>query len=178
MCTPMLCMPLGPCCVSQLAAPHERFFGFERRSMLGKSLSSWLLQKGPVFLRQFVRNKDEPLVDEVALLDANPSFAHIRFPDGRESTISISNLAPCPRTTAIKPSLELANDSPATGITAVVENAQKLLELTDKHDLESTTQSTTNCYKTTQQILATRGYVDNDASANNQKDMGIPYLTD
>ena len=66
-------------CTSTNSTPHERFFGFERRYMLGKSLSSWLLQKGPVLLRRFVRNKDEPLVDEVDLLNANPSFAHIRF---------------------------------------------------------------------------------------------------
>ena len=59
--------------------------GFERRSMLGKSLSSWLLQKGPVLLGKFVRNKDKLLVDEVDLLDVNPTFAHMRLPDGRES---------------------------------------------------------------------------------------------
>ena len=108
--------------------------------MLGKSLSSWLLQKGPVLLRRFVRNKDEPLVDEVDLLDANPSFAHIRFPDGRESTVSTIDLAPCPRTTKIEPSSELTNESSATGSTAEVENTQKPFEQTDKYDLESTTQ--------------------------------------
>ena len=91
-------------------------------------------------LRQFVRNADEPLVDEVDLLDANPSFAYIRFPDYCESTISTSDLAPCPRTTAIELSSELTNDLPATVTTAEVENAQKPLEQTHKHDLESTTQ--------------------------------------
>ena len=115
-------------CTSTNSTPHERFFGFERRSMLGKSLSSWLLQKGPVLSRRFVRNKDEPLVDEVDLLDANPSFAHIRFPDGRESTVTTTDLAPCPRTTAIEPSSELTNDLPAINTTAEVENAQKPLE--------------------------------------------------
>ena len=118
-------------CTSTNSTPHERFFGFERRSMLGKSLSSWLLQKGPVLLRRFVQNKDEPLVDEVDLLDANPSFAHIRFPDGRENTVSTTDLAPCPRLTVIEPSSELSNDLPANGATAEVENAQKLLEQTD-----------------------------------------------
>ena len=116
------------------------FFGFERRFMLGKSLSSWLQQKRPVLLRRFVRNKDELLVDEVDLLDANPNFAHIRFPDGRESTVSTTDLALCPRITASEPSSEVTNDLPATGTTAEVENAQKPLEQTDKHNLESTTQ--------------------------------------
>ena len=91
-------------------------------------------------LRRFVRNKDEPLIDEVDLLDANPSFAHIRFPGGRESTVSTTDLAPCPKTTAIEPSSDLTNDLPATDTTAEIENAQKPLEPTDKHDLESTTQ--------------------------------------
>ena len=46
-------------------------------------------------LRRVVRNsKDEPLVDEVELLDANLSYAHIRLPDGRESTVSIRDIAP------------------------------------------------------------------------------------
>ena len=126
-------------CTSTNSTPHERFFGFETQSMLGKSLFSWLLQKGPVLLCQFVQNKDEPLVDEVDLLDANPSFAHIQFPDGRESTVSTTDLAPCPRTTVSEPS-ELTSNLPATGTTAEVENAQKPLEQTDKHDLESTTQ--------------------------------------
>ena len=156
-------------CTSTNSTPHERFFGFERRSMLGKSLSSWLLQKGPVLLRRFVRNKDEPLVDEVDLLDANPSFAHIRFPDGRESTVSTTDLAPCPRTTASEPSSELTNNLPATGTTAEVENSQKPLEQTDKHDL--------NGYKMTLLILATRVYVDRNASVNSQRDIKIPYLT-
>ena len=59
--------------------------------MLRKSLSSWLLQKGPVLLHRFVRNEDESLVDEVDLLDANPSFAPISLPSGLENTVSTSN---------------------------------------------------------------------------------------
>ena len=31
--------------------------------------------------------KTEPLVDEVELLQANPQYAHVRDPDGRETTI-------------------------------------------------------------------------------------------
>ena len=36
----------------------------------------------------------EPLVDEVELIEANPRYAHIRFPDGREDTVSLKHLAP------------------------------------------------------------------------------------
>ena len=66
----------------------------QRRSMLGKSLPAWLLQPGTVLLPRFIRNKDDPLVEEVELLLANPSFAQVRFPSGRESSVSTNNLAP------------------------------------------------------------------------------------
>ena len=46
-------------------------------------------------LRRYVRNsKNDPLVDEVELVEANPQYAHVRFPDGRESTVSVKDLAP------------------------------------------------------------------------------------
>ena len=62
--------------------------------MLGRSLPAWLITPNTVLLKRFVRNKSEPLCDEVELLDANPKTALVRFPDGRESTVSVSDLAP------------------------------------------------------------------------------------
>ena len=59
------------------ATPYERFFGFERRSMLGKSLPAWLLQPETILPQRFIRNKDDFLVEEVELLCANPSFAQV-----------------------------------------------------------------------------------------------------
>ena len=85
--------------------PHERFFPFQRRSTHGNSLPSWLMSPGPVLLRRFVRNKNEPLVDEVELLDSNPSYENIRHPDGRETTVSVRDLAPCPER-GVPPCLE------------------------------------------------------------------------
>ena len=61
--------------------------------MLGRSLPTWLITPNTVLLK-IVRNKSEPLCDEVELLDANTKTALVRFPDGRESTVSVSNLAP------------------------------------------------------------------------------------
>ena len=77
------------------ATPHERFLGFNRRSMIGRTLPNWLIQPGPVLLRRFVRNKHDPLVDEVELLDANPRFANVRLRSGNEVTVSVSDLAFC-----------------------------------------------------------------------------------
>ena len=62
--------------------------------MLGRSLTTWLITPNTVLLKRFVRNKSEPLCDEVELLDANPKTALVRFPDGRECTVSVSDLAP------------------------------------------------------------------------------------
>jgi hypothetical protein len=76
--------------------PHERLFNFQRKSASGVSLPTWLSNPGPVLLRRYVRShKTDPLVDEVTLLEANPKYAHIRFPNGRESTVSLRDLAPC-----------------------------------------------------------------------------------
>jgi len=74
--------------------PHEGFLPFPGRSMLGRSLPTWLITPNTVLLKRFVRKKSEPLCDEVELLDANPKTALVRLPDGRESTVSVSDLAP------------------------------------------------------------------------------------
>ena len=59
-------------------------------------MSNWLLNPGTVLLRRFLRNKGDPLCDEVDLIEANPSFARIRLSNGLESTVSTKDLAPCP----------------------------------------------------------------------------------
>jgi hypothetical protein len=77
------------------ATPHERLFNYSRKSSSGRSMPSWLMSPGPVFLKRHVRNsKYEPLVDEVQLIEANPDYAHVRFPNGRQTTVSIRHLAP------------------------------------------------------------------------------------
>ena len=74
--------------------PHERFFNFPRRSSFGSALPSWL-SPGTDLLRRFVRSiKNDGLVDKMELVDVNPTYARIRHPDGRESSVSIQNLAP------------------------------------------------------------------------------------
>ena len=44
--------------------------------------------------RQVRHSKTEPLVDEVELLQANPNYAHVRYPDGQDTTVSTRHLAP------------------------------------------------------------------------------------
>ena len=82
-------------CTATNATPHEKLFGFQRRSGTGSSLPSWLSTPGPVLLRRFVRHsKNDPLVDEVELIEANPQYAFIKKSDGTETTVSIKDLAP------------------------------------------------------------------------------------
>ena len=48
-------------------------------------------------LHRYVRHtNNDPLVNEVELTYVNPTYAHIRYPDGRESTVSHMDLLPCP----------------------------------------------------------------------------------
>ncbi|KRY27095.1 hypothetical protein T03_5802, partial [Trichinella britovi] len=64
-------------CTSTNATPHERFLVFSRRSTSGRSIPAWLLD-----------------MEEVPLLEVNPTYAYVRFPDGRESSVSTRHLAP------------------------------------------------------------------------------------
>lgn len=73
------------------ATPHERFFSYLWWSLVGVSLPSWLLK--PVFLYQFLRHsKNDLLVQEIKLLDVNPTYVHIRYGDGHKLTVSLRDL--------------------------------------------------------------------------------------
>ena len=85
-------------CTSTGETPHSRFLRFERRSNYGKSLPEWLSKPGPVLLRKFVRaSKTDDLVQRVDLIEANPVYARVRYSDGRESNVSLRDIARCPR---------------------------------------------------------------------------------
>ena len=59
-----------------------------------------MAEPGAVLLKLHVHtNKTDPLVEEVELLQANPNYAFVRYPDSRETTVSTKHLAhkpPCP----------------------------------------------------------------------------------
>lgn len=95
-------------CTATNVTPHERMFSHPRRSFNGNSVPTWLSQPGPVLMRNHSRtNKYEPLVQEVELLEANPEYAFVRFPDGRETSVSIRHLAP--RGETVKPNCSDSN---------------------------------------------------------------------
>ena len=79
--------------------PHERLFGFQRRpgSMNSQILPSWLINPGPVLLRNFEKvNKNDVLVRRVELLEANPNYAIIKDAKGTTKAVSTKDLAPVP----------------------------------------------------------------------------------
>ena len=86
------------CVAIQIVLPMNVFFNFQRRSCSGKSLPTRLSCLGKAFVRRFVRNsKSEILVDEVELINVNPTCADVRYQSGREAIVSIRDLAPCPQ---------------------------------------------------------------------------------
>ena len=87
-------------CTETNTTPHERIFQYSRRSTTGHSLPTWLLSPGPVYLKRNVRaSKYDPLLgNSVDLLDANPHYAHVRLRNGRETTVSLRQLAPVGKT--------------------------------------------------------------------------------
>ena len=84
-------------CTATNETPHFRFFQFNRRTPNGRNLPEWLCKPGPVLLRKFVRKgKNDDLVRKVELVEANPMYARVRYPDGKESNVSLRDLARCP----------------------------------------------------------------------------------
>jgi len=77
-------------CLATDETPRGRLFRFSGRAMIRTSLPSRLLTPGPAQLRRFVRRKDDPLTDEVELVEANPSYAVVHFLDGMDTSVSIS----------------------------------------------------------------------------------------
>eukprot|EP00795_Rhopilema_esculentum_P001931 gene1931-biopygen10457 len=81
----------------------------------GSSIPSWLAENSSVYVKRNVRHSNfDPLVDEVDVLRVNPHYAHIRFSDGRETTVSTKILAPRGETPSKSPeSLVSEPESPS-----------------------------------------------------------------
>ena len=100
------------------ATPHERLFNFQRLSANGSSMPSWLIKPRTVLRKRNVRrSKNEPLVDEVELAEANLHYVHVKFPDGRKTTVSTKQLAPTSNTTDFKtPRIEMSTSEVLTNL--------------------------------------------------------------
>ena len=141
-------------CTATNVTPHERFFSFQRRSCTGNSLPSWMTSPGSkVYVRRFTRSsKSEPLVEEAEIMHVNPSYANIRYPNGREVTVSLRDLSPCPTTENAVPEEEpLSNVLP-----------QSSLQENDSHE-------DSNSF-----VAADQENLDVDTSNSSEADMHVP----
>ena len=78
-------------CTAINCTPHERMFSHSRKSFNGVSLPSWV-KPGPVYVKCHVRNKNDPLVEEAELIEANPHYAHVKLNDERKINVSLRDL--------------------------------------------------------------------------------------
>ena len=82
-------------CTTTNTTPHERFLNFQRRLVLGISAPSWLSSTGTVLVRRHnLQSKYDPQLEEADLIHATPLYAHVRFRNGRKTTVSIRDVAP------------------------------------------------------------------------------------
>ena len=126
-------------CTATNQTPHERLFSHPRKSGNGYSLPEWLTPPGPVMLRKFVRrSKSDPLVEMVDLISVTPHYACVRYPDGRESTVSTRDLAPAGET-IVSPAVEadLVNHLPSETEANVDDSGASSAE-PEHHDLDQT----------------------------------------
>ena len=91
------------------------FLKFPRRSMFGTNAPIWMTEPGPLYVRKHIRDKYDPVVEEMDLLNANPNYAVVRSPEGREVTVSARDIAPspaCPGEANESQSLSQSNEIP------------------------------------------------------------------
>ena len=83
-------------CTATNEIPRDHVLKFSRRSMFDTNTSIWMTESGPVYVRKHVRDKYDPVVEEMDLLYANQNCAIVRSAEGREVTVSARNIAPTP----------------------------------------------------------------------------------
>jgi len=91
----MLCIPSGRSCALQQTQRHTNAF-----CELSTAISAWKILPVLVSLPwshcacSKIVKKQHPLVEDVQLLEANSQLSRVLSPDGREATVSTSDLAP------------------------------------------------------------------------------------
>ena len=84
-------------CTSTNRTPHERLFSFQRKTVTGHSLPSWVTANGKALVKTHVRSsKYDPWVEECEIIHVTPTYAQIKTAKGKEQTVSLRDLAPLP----------------------------------------------------------------------------------
>lgn len=63
-----------------------------RKFAFGRFRPNWLLSPGKALIKNLRRTKCKSSIEEVDVIEHNPSYAHARLPDGREDKISVCQL--------------------------------------------------------------------------------------
>ena len=63
-----------------------------RKLFNGVSLLSWV-KPGPVYVKCYVSNKNDLLVEEAEFMEVHLQYAYVRLNDGREINVSLQDLA-------------------------------------------------------------------------------------
>ena len=74
----------------------RQIFSVSSQVDAGKIYTELASEPRLVFLRNFVRNKKNPLCYEVELIESNSKFSNVHFKDGKKCTVSTKDLAPKP----------------------------------------------------------------------------------
>jgi len=97
-------------CTTTNEALHERLSKQKRRLSFGVSVPTWLSPPGRVYLRRRATpSKYDPVVEEVDLVHATPSYACVRFPTcvrfltDTESAVSLRDIAPSRQSITFSP---------------------------------------------------------------------------
>ena len=91
-----------------------------------------------MLLKRRVRaSKTDPLVDEVELLQANPQYAHIRYQDGKEDTVSTRHLAPAGSEHQAQ-SQDMTGTAPASNAHEIITNDDSGLESSNSDQVSTT----------------------------------------
>ena len=58
-----------------------------------------------LYVKHHNRTKNDLLVEEAELIEANPQYAHVRLGDGKEISVSLQDLAPNPSLLTVQSSV-------------------------------------------------------------------------
>ncbi len=95
------------------------------------------MSPGPVLLRKFVHaSTHDDLVEEDEFTYLNPTFAHICYNDGHKSSVSLTDLASCPR-------LPSGTDNAGDGTNTELSRESTVTEIDQRNSVEIPVAQTT-----------------------------------
>ena len=131
-------------CTVTNCTPHERMFMHTRKSFNGISLPSWV-KPGPMYVKRHNRSKNDLLVEEAELIEANSHDAHVRLMDGKEISVSLRGLAPNPKSLIEQSSVTENKDSADETVNRDFESQSDLTNEmpADRNSVEASVESST-----------------------------------